>query len=132
MNTSNCGGDVNHFDSDALLPPRKRLLAGLKRQSSDVTVPSTSHVGGDFEFTARFNSSLKGRLADPRFSNDDIVEASKSDAIEAAKNAELARARAETKAAKAAKAMAAARSALDLVAILSERAAKREKSEKKD
>jgi hypothetical protein len=27
--------DVNHLDADVLLPPRKRLLAGLKKQSSE-------------------------------------------------------------------------------------------------
>ncbi|KAJ6990507.1 hypothetical protein NC653_018922 [Populus alba x Populus x berolinensis] len=27
--------DINHLDADVLLPPRKRLLAGFKKQSSD-------------------------------------------------------------------------------------------------
>ena len=30
--------DVNLLDADVLLPPRKRLLAGLKKQSSDSDV----------------------------------------------------------------------------------------------
>lgn len=33
--------DINHLDADVLLPPRKRLLAGFKKQSSDVD--ATSH-----------------------------------------------------------------------------------------
>ncbi|KAL0400716.1 UNVERIFIED_CONTAM: hypothetical protein Slati_4101500 [Sesamum latifolium] len=94
METNRC--DVNHLDADALLPPRKRLLAGLKRQSSDVNscAPSTSR-SAEIEYDTRLNNLLRG-----------------------------CKGWAEQKAAKAAKAMAAAKTALDLVATLEEAASK--------
>ncbi|KAK4431455.1 hypothetical protein Salat_0907600 [Sesamum alatum] len=123
MEANRC--DVNHLDADALLPPRKRLLAGLKRQSSDVnsTAPSTSR-SAESEYDTRLNNLLRSQLSNTNLSNEGIVEASRCAAIEAAKVAEAARAIAEQKAAKAAKAMAAAKSALDLVATLEEAASK--------
>ncbi|EPS62803.1 hypothetical protein M569_11985, partial [Genlisea aurea] len=129
--------EANKCDADALLPPRKRLLAGFKRQSSsDVNLPSSPsssslHVTVDTEFEARLNSLLKARISDTDPSNDEIVEASRDAATEAAKAAEKARANAEVKAAKAAKAMAAAKSALNLVAVLSEKAVRKSKKKKK-
>ncbi|KAL7107076.1 hypothetical protein ACP275_06G031300 [Erythranthe tilingii] len=113
MESNTC--DVNNLDTNALLPPRKRLLAGLKRQSS----PST-----ESEYDARLNDLLRSHLSNPL---DEIVEASRSAATKAAKVAEAARANAEQKAVKAAKAVAAAKNALDLVAALSEESDKFQK-----
>ncbi|KAL1550727.1 hypothetical protein AAHA92_18657 [Salvia divinorum] len=133
METNTC--NVNHLDADAHLPPRKRLLAGLKRQNSDVNsptaTPSTPSSGGS-EHDVRLNNALRSQLRDPSLSNEEIVEASRIAAMKAAKVAEVARANAEEKAAKAAKAVAAAKSALDLVAILSDEAGNKEKLLKKN
>ncbi|EYU25128.1 hypothetical protein ABFS82_06G030600 [Erythranthe guttata] len=116
METNTC--DVNNLDTNALLPPRKRLLAGLKRQSS----PST-----ESEYDARLNDLLRSHLSNPL---DEIVGASRIAAVKAAKVAEAARANAEQKAVKAAKAVAAAKNALDLVATLSEESDKLQKKNK--
>ncbi|KAL3527305.1 hypothetical protein ACH5RR_011961 [Cinchona calisaya] len=113
--------DVNHLDSDVLLPPRKRLLAGLKRQNSDVnpqTPTACNNVGSELD--ARVSNLMRSHLSNPSLSNEEIVEASRLAAVEAAKAAQVARATAEEKAAKAAKAVAAAKSALELVATVSE------------
>ncbi|KAI5683950.1 hypothetical protein M9H77_05178 [Catharanthus roseus] len=128
----NNNSDANHLDADVLLPPRKRLLAGLKRQNSDVnsSTPSTSNVGG-IDFNTRMNNLLKSHLGNPNLSNEEIVEASRLTAIEAAKAARVARAVAEEKAAKAVKAVAAAKSALELVASIEE-SANRERYLKKN
>ncbi|XP_073145933.1 uncharacterized protein [Henckelia pumila] len=125
--------DVTDLDTDAHLPPRKRLLAGLKRQSSDVNFPilSTSSSAGS-EFDAHLNHLLSSQLSNPNITNEEIVEASMRAATDAAKIAGLARANAEDKAAKAAKAVAAAKSALELVATLSEEASKKEHRLKKN
>lgn len=125
--------DVTDLDTNALLPPRKRLLAGLKRQSSDVNFPilSTSSSAGS-EFNAHLNRLLSSQLSNPNTTNVEIVEASRRAATEAAKIAGIARANAEDKAAKAAKAVAAAKSALELVATLSEAASKKEHRLKKN
>lgn len=131
METNTC--NVNHLDADAHLPPRKRLLAGLKRQNSDVNSPAPStpsSAGGENE--VRLNNALKSQLSNSNLSSEEIVEASRIAAVKAAKVAEAARANAEEKAAKAAKAVAAAKSALDLVAILSGEAANKEKYLKKN
>ncbi|XP_042053156.1 uncharacterized protein LOC121798298 [Salvia splendens] len=133
METNTC--NVNHLDVDAHLPPRKRLLAGLKRQNSDVNsptaTPSTPSSGGS-EHDVRSNNALRSHLHDPSLSNEEIVEISRIAAMKAAKVAEVARANAEEKAAKAAKAVAAAKSALDLVAILSDETGNKEKLLKKN
>ncbi|XP_020218121.1 uncharacterized protein LOC109801459 [Cajanus cajan] len=133
--------DVNHLDADVLLPPRKRLLAGLKKQSSDgdaaaspspslvvascVTVSeaassSPSSYSGEFE--ARLKNLLGSRSNNPNLTPEEVVEASKAAAVTAAKAAKAARAAAEEKAEIAAKAVAAAKRALDLVASFSEEA----------
>ncbi|KAL8519281.1 hypothetical protein ACS0TY_010285 [Phlomoides rotata] len=131
METNTC--NVNHLDADAHLPPRKRLLAGLKRQISDVISPmSLTPDSVESEDDAILNYSFMSQLTNPSLSNEEIVKASRITAMKAAKVAEAARANAEEKAAKAAKAMAAAKSALDLVAILSDEAAKKEKILKKN
>ncbi|KAL2522021.1 hypothetical protein Fot_25944 [Forsythia ovata] len=131
METNTC--DVNHLDSDALLPPRKRLLAGLKRQNSDIkchTPSASSNARNGYD--ARLNNVLRSNLANPNLSNEDIVEASRLAAIKAKKAAEAARAIAEEKAAKAAKAVVAAKNALELVASLSDESAHKEKYLKKN
>lgn len=131
METNTC--NVNHLDADAHLPPRKRLLAGLKRQNSDVNspAPSTPSSAGS-ESDVRLNNALRSQLSNPSLSNEEIVEASRIAAMKAAKVAEAARANAEEKAAKAAKAVAAAKSALDLVAILSDETSIKERFLKKN
>ncbi|GER25222.1 P450 reductase 1 [Striga asiatica] len=112
MDTNAC-----NFDN---LPPRKRLLAGFKRQNSDLTSPSLS------KSDIPLKNPFMAQFTDPNLSIEEIVEASRIAAIEAAKVAEAAKAKAEEKAAKAAKAFAAAKSALDLVATLSDEAAEKE------
>lgn len=131
METNTC--NVNHLDADAHLPPRKRLLAGLKRQISDLNspTPSTPSSAG-IENDVHLNNALRSQLSDSSLSNEEIVEASRIAAVNAAKVAEAARAIAEEKAAKAAKAVAAAKSALDLVAILSDETGNKEKFLKKN
>ncbi|XP_027360683.1 uncharacterized protein LOC113868897 [Abrus precatorius] len=131
--------DVNHLDTDVLLPPRKRLLAGLKKQSSDgdaaaspslvvascVTVSEVASSSSSLyssEFEARLKNLLSSHSNNPNLTPAEVVEASKAAAVAAAKAAQAARAAAEEKAEIAAKAVAAAKSALDLVASFSEEA----------
>ncbi|GFP82250.1 hypothetical protein PHJA_000368200 [Phtheirospermum japonicum] len=121
MEANTC--DINHLEADVLLPPHKRLLAGLKKPTS---------CGADSEYDIRLNNLLLAHLSNPNLSNKEIAEASKRAAIEAAKIAEAKRANAEQKAAKAAKAVAAAKSALELVATLEDEAAKKDKCLKKN
>ncbi|KAL3525169.1 hypothetical protein ACH5RR_013541 [Cinchona calisaya] len=131
MESNTC--DINHLDADVLLPPRKRLLAGLKRQNSDLNPQTpTSYCNVGSEFDNRVNNLMKSRLSNPNLSNEEIVEASRLAAIEAAKAAQAARANAEEKAAKAVKAVAAAKSALELVATVSEEIDNGEKYLKKN
>ncbi|KAK7262770.1 hypothetical protein RJT34_30350 [Clitoria ternatea] len=139
--------DVNQLDADVLLPPRKRLLAGLKKQGSDsdatpspspvaascvtdVASPSSSSFSSEFE--ARLKRLLSCHSNNPNLTPEEVVEASEAAAIRAIKAAQAARAAAEEKAAKAAKAVAAAKSALDLVASFSEEAASKERNLKKN
>ncbi|KAM6540463.1 hypothetical protein CsatB_004910 [Cannabis sativa] len=152
METNLC--DVNHLDSDVLLPPRKRLLAGLKKQSSDVDAslqlslaassssssPALAPKPGSPAFPSspisdQFNIRLSNLLSSHNNANlspDEIVDASKSAAASAVKAAEAARAAAEEKAAIAAKAVAAAKAALDLIASFSEEAVNKERYLKKN
>ncbi|KAK2975688.1 hypothetical protein RJ640_027791 [Escallonia rubra] len=111
--------DINHLDADVLLPPRKRLLAGLKKQNGDGNphLPSTSSASSEFD--NRLNHFLRSHTSNPNISNEEIVEASRLAAEAAIKVAEAARAAAEEKAVIAAKAVAAAKSALELVATVS-------------
>ncbi|KAI4314657.1 hypothetical protein L6164_027545 [Bauhinia variegata] len=136
--------NVNQSDADVLLPPRKRLLAGLKKQSSDgdaaaspstfaassVTVSevaSSSSSSFSREFDTRLKRILSSHSNNPNLTPEEIVEASKTAAVAAAKAVEAARAAAEEKAAKAAKAIATAKNALELVASFSEDATSKEK-----
>ncbi|KAJ1413332.1 hypothetical protein SESBI_19718 [Sesbania bispinosa] len=138
--------EVNQLDADVLLPPRKRLLAGLKKQSSDgdataspspvaascvtdVASPSSSSFSSEFE--ARLKNLLSCHSNKPNLTPEEVVVASKAAAVAATKAAEAARAAAEEKAAIAAKAVAAAKSALDLVASFSEEAISKERNLKK-
>lgn len=127
--------DINHLDADVLLPPRKRLLAGLKKQNSDV-YSSTSYLAtvssSGCDFDIRLNNLLKSHFGDTNRSNEEIAEASRLAAVEAVKAAKAARAIAEEKAAKAAKAVAAAKSALELVATLSDEGVSRDKHLKRN
>lgn len=133
--------DVNHLDADVLLPPRKRLLAGYKKQSPDgdaataspslvvascvTTVSeaaSSSLASYSSEFEARLKNLLSSHSSNPTLTPEEVVEASKAAAVAAARAAKAARAAAEEKAEIAAKAVAAAKRALDLVASFSEEA----------
>ncbi|XP_015889560.2 uncharacterized protein LOC107424309 [Ziziphus jujuba] len=145
--------DVNHLDADVLLPPRKRLLAGLKKQNSDgdstsqpslvpaasspassssasASVFASSLSPSSSEFNNRLNNLLSSHSAN--LSPEEIVDASRIAASAAAKAAETARAAAEEKAAIAAKAVAAAKSALDLVASFSEEGASKDRYTRKN
>lgn len=123
--------DVNNLDADVLLPPRKRLLAGLRKQNCDASppTPSSSLFGSDFD--TRLSKLLRSHLSDHSLSNEEIIEASRMEAAEAARAARNARALAEEKAAKAAKAIAAARAALELVSISDEEEAPSRNSQSK-
>ncbi|KAL4367118.1 hypothetical protein GQ457_05G005950 [Hibiscus cannabinus] len=130
--------DINHLDADVLLPPRKRLLAGFKKQAlnangasdqpivassaSSPSPASPSSATSSSDVDAHLNNLLSSRFNNPKLSPEEIFEASREAAIAAAKAAEAARAAAEEKAAIAAKAIAAAKSALDMVATFSEHA----------
>ncbi|KAJ4837931.1 hypothetical protein Tsubulata_022524 [Turnera subulata] len=152
--------DTNHLDADVLLPPRKRLLAGFKKQSSDgdsgpnpTMIPSSSSSASpssppppspspppmtpsspsSTEFQNRLSNLLSSHFSNSQnLSPEQIVEASKSAAVAAVKAAEAARAAAQEKAILAAKAVTAAKSALALVASFPEDAASRDKSLKKN
>ncbi|KAK6922498.1 hypothetical protein RJ641_010802 [Dillenia turbinata] len=107
--------DINHLDADVLLPPRKRLLAGLKKQVShdSFRMSLLSSVPSDFD--GRLNSLLTSYLSNPNVSPEEIVEASKKAAAAAVKAAKAAKAAAEEKAAIAANAIAAAKNALEVL-----------------
>ncbi|KAF7809584.1 uncharacterized protein G2W53_036327 [Senna tora] len=141
--------DTNHLDADVLLPPRKRLLAGLKKQSSDgdasaspspvavscvmaSEVASSSSSSFSSVFEARLKHLLSSHSNNPNLTPEEIAESSKAAAAAATKVAEAARAAAEEKAARAAEAIAAAKSALDLVASFSEEAISKERNLKKN
>ncbi|KAL6993361.1 hypothetical protein U1Q18_011477 [Sarracenia purpurea var. burkii] len=124
--------DVNHLDSNVLLPPRKRLLAGLKKQNSDGNSVQPSSSSTLSEFEVRLNNLLRSHLNNPNLSPEEILEASRSAAAAANKTAKAARAAAEEKAARAAKAIAAAKSALELVATVTEEAPNKERHSRKN
>lgn len=113
----------NNLDADVLLPPRKRLLAGLKKQNivGSSHVPSTSVILSEFDI--QLNNMLKSHL---NKSPEEIAEVSRSAAEAADKVAKAARAAAGNKAEIAAKALAAAKSALDLFGMMSEETSSRE------
>ncbi|GMI86303.1 hypothetical protein like AT4G35510 [Hibiscus trionum] len=145
--------DINHLDADVLLPPRKRLLAGFKKQASNAngasdqptvasssssppaspspspSSPSPSTSSSDVNGHLK-NLLMSSHLYNPNLSPEEIFEASRAAAASAAKAAETARAAAEEKAAIAAKAIAAAKDALDIVAKFSEDTDRRLKKNK--
>ncbi|OIV93824.1 hypothetical protein TanjilG_03787 [Lupinus angustifolius] len=138
--------DVSQLDADVLLPPRKRLLAGLKKRSSDgdataflspvavccvTDVAYPSSVSFSSEFETRLKHLLSYRSNNPNLTPEELVEASKAVAISATKAAKAARAAAEEKSAIAAKAVAAAKSALDLAASFSEEAVTKKRNLKR-
>ncbi|KAE9607835.1 hypothetical protein Lal_00040069 [Lupinus albus] len=138
--------DVGQLDADVLLPPRKRLLAGLKKQNSDgdataflspVAVSCVADVAypSSMSFSSEFKARLKHLLSyhsnNPNLTPEELVEASKTVANAATKAAKASRAAAEEKSAIAAKAVAAAKSALDLAASFSEEAVTKERNLKK-
>ncbi|XP_071724416.1 uncharacterized protein [Rutidosis leptorrhynchoides] len=143
--------DVNHLDADVRLPPRKRLLAGFikqtsngNRQSSDGNgrspesngpvsqmashppmisfSPTSPSTSASSEIDTLVEDLMNSHLKNPNMSAEELVEVSKSAAASATKDAKIARAAAQRKAAIASKAIAAAKSALELVASLNEEA----------
>ncbi|KAF8377454.1 hypothetical protein HHK36_030831 [Tetracentron sinense] len=114
-----CG--TNQLDADVRLPPRKRLLAGLKRQNCDSASPLSLLSSFSSDFSSRLRDLMSSILKSAHNSLEEIVDASRSAAAAAAKVAAAARAAAEEKAAVAAKAAAAAKSALELLASVSEK-----------
>jgi len=124
--------DINHLDSDVLLPPRKRLLAGLKKQNSDVNSHQPPTTSNSTEFDSRLSSLMRSHSSNPNFSHDEIVESSRLEVAAAVKAAKAARIVADEKAAIAAKAIAAAKSALEMVATVSEEATSNERYLKKN
>lgn len=105
---------MDSFDLNTHLPPRKRLLAGLKKEVCDC----------DFLFPFPFISSdLNARLRDiinsTTSSPDEIIEATKSVALATSEVAAAARATAMEKAAAAVKARTAAKNALEFLDYIS-------------
>ncbi|CAA6655855.1 unnamed protein product [Spirodela intermedia] len=96
-------------DYDSLLPPRKRLLAGMKRQNCECSPPISDDLMGHLH--CLLNSS--------ELTPEEIVETVRSAALTAAEAAAAARATATEKAIAATKAKAFARSVLELVASVS-------------
>ncbi|KAK1589595.1 hypothetical protein Q3G72_035595 [Acer saccharum] len=132
--------DINHIDADVLLPPRKRLLAGYKKQSSDANgnYDGGSHQPMDASSSSPPSSSssefarLNNLLNSSNLSNEEIAKLAKSAATAASKAAQEARAAAEEKAAIATKAITAVKNALALVDSFNEEPASKEKSPRKN
>lgn len=142
--------DTNHLETDVLLPPRKRFLAGFKKQSSNcngvvdqpmAAVPSppspspsasSSTCSPSRDYNSHLNKLLSSHQDNADLSPEEMLEASRATARAAAKAAEAARATAEEKAEIAAKAVAAAKSALDLVASFNEETASKDRYLKKN
>ncbi|CAL9047885.1 uncharacterized protein LOC135583632 [Musa acuminata AAA Group] len=98
---------MESFDVNTHLPPRKRLLAELKRENSDFDfLPPVPFVSGDL------GARLRDVVNSPSSTPEEIIEVSKSVALAAADAAAAARNIATEKEAAAAKAKAAAKSAL--------------------
>ncbi|GMH24534.1 hypothetical protein Nepgr_026377 [Nepenthes gracilis] len=127
--------DTNHLNADALLPPRKRLLAGLKKQNFESPSQCSQENSNSVSLSridARIKSLMESYKNGLNMSLEEITVASGSAAAAAARAAEAARAAAEEKSAIAAKAVAAAKRALDLVASYSEQRSSKERYQKKN
>ncbi|XP_058090590.1 uncharacterized protein LOC131237002 isoform X2 [Magnolia sinica] len=117
------------MDVDARLPPRKRLLAGLKKQSCENAAATSSSMSSLSLSLSSFSSDFSAHLCElsgadfksSHISPEQIVEASRLVALTAAEAAASARVTAMEKAAVAVKAVAAAKSALELVTLLTKR-----------
>lgn len=117
--------EANNLEADARLPPRKRLLAGLKKHNGDGD-GSSSPASPLTLISVDMSNRLRDLLTN-NVSSEEIVDASRSAALAAAQAAAAARAAAEEKAATAAKAVAAAKSALELVAEFSVKKSRKER-----
>ncbi|XP_008813334.1 uncharacterized protein LOC103723996 [Phoenix dactylifera] len=105
---------MDSFDLNTRLPPRKRLLAGLKKEGSDCDFSPPVPL-----FSSDLNARIRDITNSTTSSPDEIIEATKSVALAAAEVAAAARATAMEKAAAAAKARTAARNALELLDSIS-------------
>ncbi|KAF8062165.1 hypothetical protein N665_1200s0010 [Sinapis alba] len=130
---------TNACDADTLLPPRKRLLAGFKKQNSNGS-SSTSYSDGSSSSSAastdvqtHLDNLLTSQLNDDNHgrSPEELAQASQATAALAVKIAKAARAAANEKAFIASKAVAAAKSALELFASFPAETAK-ERSPRKN
>ncbi|XP_006656520.1 uncharacterized protein LOC102705442 [Oryza brachyantha] len=112
-------------DLNTHLPPRKRLLAGLRMASTpcgDALPPPPALLTGDLAARLR---QMMGSANSSSSSPEEIVEAARSAASAAAEAAAAARATAAEKAAVAAKARAAARAAMEFLDSISRPASSR-------
>ncbi|KAJ0966762.1 hypothetical protein J5N97_023679 [Dioscorea zingiberensis] len=102
---------MDSLDINTRLPPRKRLLAGLRKENSDFVflIPSSSIF-----------DHLRSVVNSGNSSPEEIMEASKLAALAAAEAAAFAKATALEKAAAAVKARDVAKDALELLASISE------------
>ncbi|XP_010467528.1 PREDICTED: uncharacterized protein LOC104747575 [Camelina sativa] len=134
MATNAC--DANQqLESNSHLPPRKRLLAGFKKQnsktgggnespsppfaSSSSSTSTTTYSNGSSSASTVMTSLMTSQLNDDQSrSPEELAQTSKANAVLAVKVAKAARAAANEKAMIASKAVAAAKSALDLFASL--------------
>ncbi|MCL7045985.1 hypothetical protein MKW94_001481 [Papaver nudicaule] len=126
--------NFNHLDGDTRLPPRKRLLAGLKKQNGEYGSPSSSPPLSSIptSLSTRLNDYMNSNSKSSEFLSDEVVDASRSAAQAAAKAAAAAKARAAEKAAIAAKAIAVAKRALEIAASISDKANRRERLSRKN
>ncbi|XP_074565442.1 uncharacterized protein LOC141821951 [Curcuma longa] len=98
---------MESFDANNYLPPRKRLLAELRRENSEFDyLPPVPFVSGDL------GARLRGIINSPDSTPEKIIEVSKSVALAATEIAAVARKTAIEKAAAATKAKADAKDAL--------------------
>ncbi|URE18856.1 hypothetical protein MUK42_31070 [Musa troglodytarum] len=105
---------MEFFDANTHLPPRKRLLVELRRDSSDFDcLPPIPSVSGDF------GAQLRDVISSPSSTPEEVIEVAKSVALATAEVAMAARNAATEKAAAAAKAKAAAKSALLFLDLIS-------------
>lgn len=114
---------MESYDLNTRLPPRKRLLAGSMKDSSDCGFPMSAAPPVSSHLYARLRDLFNSASA----SQEEMVEASRAAALAAAEVAARARAVAVEKAAVAAAARAAARSALELLDSVARKRARRER-----